>query len=205
MEISITGQAETAVAPDEAVVTLVVEGSGRDAARVAADVHTRTNRLLEEIDRLPDGTVAAVHTDGVRSWADDHDRRTTHTATGQVRVTFADFTRMAECTAAWAAAGVEVRYTSWRLSDARRRDALAGLVGDALDQARTKAEVIANHLGATGLEVVHVTDDARSSAPAFAGTAMRFAGAAPAAPDPVEARPEDIVVETALTVVFRTR
>lgn len=201
MDITITGQASTTVAPGLAEVTLSVLGDGRDRAGVLADVERRAGSLLTALESLPADVLERVTTDGVTTWSSRRDRRTTHHASCVVTARFLDFSRMADLLSQWAAEGVEVGHIGWRLTRQQRDEAQAGLVAEALDAATAKAQRIAEHLGAGSLTVQRVSDSSQEGFAPATMRAMSFAGQAESAP--VEARPEEIEINTELTVVFQ--
>lgn len=198
MDITISGSARTALPPELGVVHLEALQEGPDRAVVIRQVQEDAAGLVAELESLGD-ELEDFHVDALATWSQraDDDAPVIHTARIAVRATFRDASALAERTTAWAAGGIQVAHTSWRLTDETRRRALDGLVGEALDDARDRARRIADHLGAGELDVVHVTD---TVAPMPMGRAM-YAMANSA----VTPRPEDIDLATELTVVFRTR
>ena len=201
MEITITGRAERSYTPQLAVLHLSVEGEGRDAARVVADVQQRAGTLIQQLDELPASVLEHFHTDGVSSWSVSDAKRVAHRASCAIQATFRDTAEMARLSADWAAGGVHVGYISWRLTPEQRDEAEQSLVADALAEARTKAERIAKELGATRCVVEWVRDGSLPSAEGFSTRQVAFSGAR--ASEPVEARPEDVEVSVELTVGFR--
>lgn len=201
MEITITGEARTTVAPEMATVTLRIESEHRDQVRARRDVESLTGALIAELEAMPREELAHFHTDGLRTWSfkRDGDRNATHTAACTVDATFVDFAKMSEHTSRWAGKGIEIGYTQWKLTDEQRRANLHGLVAEALDAARTKAEAIAGHLGAGVVTVEKVTDQSMEAPMAR----MAFGAAFKQDAGPIEARPEDIELSTSLTVLFR--
>lgn len=209
MEITITGEANTLVAPELARLHLNVSFSDRDKARALQSTQSRANGIVAELEALPceildDFVVGGVTTYSHRPWDGKSRRPTTHVASCAITAIFKDFSALAEASAAWGELeGVDVGHTSWQLTDATREQALAALIGEALDAARTKALLIAGHLGDADVEVVKVSDRSVDSPPverAFFAAAEGVRGAAA----PVEARPEDIRLQTSLTVLFAT-
>lgn len=205
MEITITGAASTTVAPERGRLHLSISFRGRDKSRVLHDTQSRANALIAEIRALPaleDFVVSGVTSYSHRPWDGKSRRPTEHVATCHVTAIFRDFSAIAENAAAWGEIdGVDIGHTSWHLTDATRDAVRAGLVGEALDSATAKALLIAGHLGYTSVDAVRVSDqsvDAQPEARFFAATGAR-------AEPVVEPRPEDIRLETSLTVVFEAR
>lgn len=201
MEITITGRAERSYTPQLAVLHLSVEGEGRDAASVVADVQQRAGALIQQLDELPATVLDQFHTDGVSTWSTNDAKRTLHRASCSIRATFRDTTEMARLSAHWAAHGVSIGHVSWRLTPQQREEAERSLIADALKEARAKAERIANELGATQCVVEWVRDGSLPSPEGFSTRQMAFSGAP--ASEPIEACPEDVEVSVELTVGFR--
>lgn len=211
MEITITGGANALVAPELGRLHLNVSFSGRDMSKVLRDTQSRANALIAELEALPSETLDDFVVGSVTSYSNRPPNtrgrgQTTHHANCRITAVFKDFSALSQASSEWAELeGVNVGHTTWRLTDATRDATLASLLGEALDAARTKAQLIADHLGHARIEVVKVSDhspEPRAEA-VFAAPAMLRASAAADAP-PVEARPEDIRLETSLTVLFVT-
>lgn len=202
MDITITGSASRDVAPELARVHLQVAAEGPDRAAVVREVNEQGRALVAELEGLPHTELEEFHVGTLRAWSYRNEERTVHEASLAVTAEFADFAALARQNSAWAERGIRVEHTSWALRDDTRDATMAGLVGDALDDARASAERIAQHLGAGDLEVVHVTDQAGAPSGRVANrmfAAQSFDGA------PVEPKPEDVSLSVEMTVVFRTR
>lgn len=204
MIIKVSGRAERAVPPDLGVTHLRVEFSGPDKADVLAKTHETANWLAEQIDQLPADEIVRFTSDGVSSYSySPHEKKkqaVVYEASCSFVVTFKDLAALSQRTASWSAVeGINHRWTDWDLTDERKAEVLAELLGEALDAAHRKAAAIAKHLGVGTPRVVEVRESPGSSH--VAEGRMLYAAAAVGGAA-FEARPDDLDLAHSIDVIF---
>lgn len=165
--ISVTGRAETRIAPERAVVSLAVavQGPEREAvARRASEAHGSLAAELAELAAEP-GLLERwssddLHATAQRPW--NHEGKQlplVYSANSSFTVVFEDLGRLGEWLGALAdRAGVQIRGVDWRLTDATRRSAEAEAQRLAVDDAVRRARVYAEALGLSSPVVLELAD-----------------------------------------------
>ncbi|MGY1521871.1 SIMPL domain-containing protein [Luteimonas sp. A482] len=153
--VLVHGEGKVSVAPDSAIVTMVVAHRSADAAEAKRVVDRAVNALLEAAPRFevkPDEMSASDLALREDEDYDQHDRRlpTTHVATREVKVRLDDLDRLGPWTDAALAAGFtgisDISFESTR-ETSLREDARARAVADAREKAGGLASAFGGRLG----------------------------------------------------------
>lgn len=214
--ISVRGEHEVRVAPEEAVVHLSVRTEGAVRSEVVARNAALTDPLRADLDRrLASGTVRRWASDRASVWSERpwHPEGArldpVHHATVDVTAAFADFDALSGWVTEVADVdGVHLVGIQWLLGAETRvrleEEAATTAVGVAVARARAYAGALglfaveAEHIADVGLLAESGDRTERRSAPLMAAAAFRDANA-----PSVQLRPEELVITAAIEARFR--
>ncbi|SFR74921.1 hypothetical protein SAMN05428970_1818 [Agromyces sp. CF514] len=210
--ITVTGRAESRVAPELAAVPLSVGSSGEARDEVVARTGAAHERLLAAVRELESsGALETWSAPQLRVWshrpwnADGRQLPLVHEASADVEVVFRDFDRLGE----WlgvvtGSAELTVGGIDWRLTDASRTRARESAQRAAIADAVAKAGVYASALGLGTPVAVEVTDHGLlGSAPSPMPKAMMMRAAADVGgPAATEFAPQELVIEASVDARF---
>lgn len=215
--ITVRGEHETRLAPEEAVVSVSVRRDGPDRGAVVEQVAALAGPLREDLTaQAADGAVREWSSGQMSVWAhrpwneQGAQLPLVHTAAVEIAATFADLaalsgwlTRTAEID------GVHVDGVQWRLTRetaaATRTEVAAAAVRDAVERATAYAAA----LGRTAVTALEIADVGLLSQPDAGRPEMlrmaKASFAADAGGPTLELRPADVVVTAAVEARFVAR
>lgn len=217
--ITVRGEHETRVAPEEAVVHLSVRAEGPERGPVVEQISALTAPLRDDLAaRKLAGGVSDWSSQRVSLWAnrpwnnEGKQLALVHYASVEITATFSDFAVMSWwLTDVAERDGVQVDTVTWRLTPATSKATESEVAAQAVGVAVDRATAYAAALGLANLTPLEIADvgllSRSSDSPAPAPKMMRAmamsmdAGSAPA----VELQPEDIVVTAAVEARFVAR
>ena len=218
--ITVRGEHETRVLPEEAVAHLSVRAEGPERGAVVERIAALAAPLREELTTRKDaGGVTDWSSQRVSVWAnrpwnnEGKKLALVHYASVEITATFTDFAALSWWISDVAERdGVQVDNVTWRLTPATAKSMEADVAAQAVQVAVDRATAYASAIGLASLTPLEIADlglltDA-SPGPAPAPKMMRAvamgamdSGGAPA----VELQPEDIVVTAAVEARFSAR
>jgi len=218
--ITVRGEHETRVLPEEAVAHLSVRAEGPERGAVVERIAALAAPLREELTTRKDaGGVTDWSSQRVSVWAnrpwnnEGKQLALVHYASVEIAATFTDFAALSWWISDVAERdGVQVDNVTWRLTPATAKSMEADVAAQAVQVAVDRATAYASAIGLASLTPLEIADlglltDA-SPGPAPAPKMMRAvamgamdSGGAPA----VELQPEDIVVTAAVEARFSAR
>jgi len=218
--ITVRGEHETRVLPEEAVAHLSVRAEGPERGAVVERIAALAAPLREELTTRKDaGGVTDWSSQRVSVWAnrpwnnEGKQLALVHYASVEITATFTDFAALSWWISDVAERdGVQVDNVTWRLTPATAKSMEADVAAQAVQVAVDRATAYASAIGLASLTPLEIADlglltDA-SPGPAPAPKTMRAvamgamdSGGAPA----VELQPEDIVVTAAVEARFSAR
>lgn len=218
--ITVRGEHERRVAPEEAVAHLSIRAEGPERGAVVERMAALAAPLRDDLASRKDaGGISDWSSQRVSVWANrpwsDQGKQLAlvHYASVEVTATFTDFTALSWWISDVAERdGVQVDNVVWRLTPATASSTESDVAAQAVKVAVERATAYASAIGLTALTPLEIADlglltDA-SPGPAPAPKMMRAmamnamdAGGAPA----VELQPEDIVVTAAVEARFLAR
>jgi uncharacterized protein YggE len=161
--ITVVGEATVKSAPDEAVLTLAVESDGKDPAtamnRNSAAVSDVVERIKREGAKDDDIETANVSVYAIRTYTETgQEKLAGYRATNSILVTVPDAKQVGKVLSAAIDAGANsVSGPVWQLSDDTK--AVAEALKKAAQNARQKAEVLADSLGVDLGDVVMMSEN----------------------------------------------
>ena len=218
--ITVRGEHETRVLPEEAVAHLSVRAEGPERGAVVERIAALAAPLREELTTRKDaGGVTDWSSQRVSVWAnrpwnnEGKQLALVHYASVEITATFTDFAALSWWLSDVAERdGVQVDNVTWRLTPTTAKSMEADVAAQAVQVAVDRATAYASAIGLASLTPLEIADlglltDA-SPGPAPAPKMMRAmamgamdSGGAPA----VELQPEDIVVTAAVEARFSAR
>lgn len=219
VEITVAGRGTASLRPERATLLLT---AGFEGPEPQAPLHRTTNlvgRLAADLDRLkvadPSPTTwSSVLPIRTRTWRPYSDKGTltplVHSTVAQVQVKFRDFVALARFVETWGAVdGVTLVGVTWTLTEATRAAQERHVLARAVEQARSRAQVIATAAGAGEVYVVEVADpgllgEAWPGAPLPAAVAARSAASPATGASPVDLTPEDVEITAVVHARFTT-
>jgi uncharacterized protein YggE len=223
--ITVRGQHETRIQPEEAVAHLSVRAEGRERGEVVERMASLAAPLRDDLETRKDaGGVAEWTSQRVAVWAnrpwnsEGKQLALVHYASVDFSVTFTDFASLSWwVTEVSERDGVQVDGVTWRLTPATAKATEADVAAQAVKVAVERATAYAGAIGLTTVVPVEIADlglltRGESSSPSpeaapmmlrasKASFAMDASGGAPA----VELQPEEIVVSAAVEARFSAR
>lgn len=217
--ITVRGEHEARVAPEEAVAHLTVRAEGPERGPVVEQIAALAAPLREDLAARKDaGALVDWSSQRVSVWAnrpwnnEGKQLALVHYASVEITATFSDFAVMSWwLTDVAERDGVQVDTVTWRLTPATSKAAESEVAAQAVGVAVDRATAYAAALGLANLTPLEIADvgllSRSSDSPAPAPKMMRAmamsmdAGSAPA----VELQPEDIVVTAAVEARFVAR
>jgi uncharacterized protein YggE len=220
--ITVRGQHETRIQPEEAVAHLSVRAEGRQRGEVVERMASLAAPLRDDLETRKDaGGVAQWTSQRVSVWAnrpwnsEGKQLALVHYASVDFTATFTDFAALSWwVTEVSERDGVQVDGVTWRLTPATAQATEADVAAQAVRVAVERARAYAGAIGLASVEPVEIADlglltraePATPPAPEMGMRAMKasFAmdasgGGAPA----VELQPEEIVVSASVEARFR--
>lgn len=217
--ITVRGEHEIRVAPEEAVAHLSVRAEGPEREAVVERIAGLAAPLREDLEtRKVEGTLREWSSRRVSVWAnrpwnnEGKQLALVHYASLEITATFTDFASLSWWISEVAERdGVQVDTVEWRLTSATTKALEADVAAQAVQVAVERATAYAGAIGLAALTPLEIADlglltgtpDQPSPAPkmlrAMAMGAMDAGGAGPA----VELQPEDITVTAAVEARFR--
>ena len=218
--ITVRGEHETRVLPEEAVAHLSVRAEGPERGAVVERIAALAAPLRDDLTTRKDaGGVTDWSSQRVSVWAnrpwnnEGKQLALVHYASVEITATFTDFAALSWWISDVAERdGVQVDNVTWRLTPATAKSMEADVAAQAVKVAVDRATAYASAIGLASLTPLEIADlglltDA-SPGPAPAPKMMRAmamgamdSGGAPA----VELQPEDIVVTAAVEARFSAR
>ena len=219
--ITVRGEHEARVAPEQAVARVSVRAEGRERGPVVERIAALTAPLRDDLSArkdaggLSDWTSQRVAVWANRPWnSEGKQLALVHYASVELSATFTDFTALSWWVSDIAERdGVQVDGVAWRLTLATAKATEAQVAAHAVRVAVDRATAYAGAIGLTELTPVEIADlgllthatEQASPAPkmmrAMAFAAPDAGGSGPA----VELQPEDIVVTAAVEARFTAR
>jgi len=219
--ITVRGEHETRVLPEEAVAHLSVRAEGPERGAVVERIAALAAPLRDDLEsRKAAGTITEWSSQRVSIWAnrpwnnEGKQLALVHYASVEITATFTDFAALSWWISDVAERdGVQVDSVTWRLTPATAKNTEADVAAQAVKVAVDRATAYAGAIGLATLTPLEIADlgllthHAEQSAPApkmmraMAMGAMDAGGAGPA----VELQPEDIVVSAAVEARFSAR
>ena len=203
--VTMSGQAEISMAPDQAWVTVGIEQRAQkpqEAQRLAAEVMNRVRAQLTALG-IPESAIQTVSFNMNADWDYANNKRTLrgYVVTNLLRVRVDDITKVADVLdRAIASGGNAIHGVSWDIKDRVKveRDALR----QAVEDARLRAEVAVAAAGGTLGVVSNISEQRFEYQPKARLMEMR-AGVAGAADASTPISPGEIDVRASVTVAFR--
>ena len=219
--ITVRGEHEVRVAPEEAVAHVSVRTEGRERGEVVERMSELAAPLREELDsRKTSGAVSQWSSQRVAVWAnrpwnaEGKQLALVHYASVEFAATFTDFAALSWWVTDIAEReGVQVDGIAWQLTPATAKAAEADVAAQAVTVAVERATAYAKAIGLSSVSPVEIADlglltqrDSAQPAPemmlrAKASFAMDAGGGAPE----LELQPDDIVVSAAVEARFTAR
>ena len=203
--VTMSGQSEVSMAPDQAWVTVGIEQRAQkpqEAQRMAAEVMNRVRAQLTALG-IPEAAIQTVSFNMNADWDYSNDQRKLrgYVVTNMLRVRVDDITKVADVLdRSIASGGNAIHGVRWDLKDRVKveRDALR----QAVEDARLRAEVAVAAAGGKLGVVSNISEQRFDYQPKMDMAMMRGAPQAAAAPDtPIS--PGEIDVRASVTVAFR--
>ncbi|GAB77992.1 hypothetical protein SAMN05421595_0506 [Austwickia chelonae] len=222
MDITVVGHKRTSLPPERATLHLTVSFESGDRTeslnRATASVHEVSACIRDlEGSGVSPVTWHAVLPITTRSWRPYSDARALlpmrYAATAVVKVKFRDFqvlTRFAHQVGT--IAGVTLHDVEWSLTEINRRQVTGWVLGQAVEEARERALVVARAAGADDVEAVEIADQGllsgvnSTAGEAFQGGELRDAALAltTGGENGIDIMPEDVSVEATVHARFTT-
>jgi uncharacterized protein YggE len=219
--ITVRGEHELRVAPEEAVAHLSVRAEGPERGAVVERIAAVAAPLREDLEaRKAAGTLTEWSSQRVSVWAnrpwnnEGKQLALVHYASVEITATFTDFAALSWWISDVAERdGVQVDRVDWRLTPASAKAFEADVAAQAVQVAVDRATAYASAIGLRTVTPLEIADlglltrapDQPAPAPkmlrAMSMAAMDAGGAGPA----VELQPEDIVVTSAVEARFGAR
>ena len=219
--ITVRGEHELRVAPEEAVAHLSVRAEGPERGAVVERIAAVAAPLREDLEsRKAAGTLTEWSSQRVSVWAnrpwnnEGKQLALVHYASVEITATFTDFAALSWWISDVAERdGVQVDSVDWRLTPASAKAFEADVAAQAVQVAVARATAYASAIGLRTVTPLEIADlglltrapDQPAPAPkmlrAMSMAAMDAGGAGPA----VELQPEDIVVTSAVEARFGAR
>ncbi|MFB8386818.1 SIMPL domain-containing protein [Microbacterium sp. NPDC055910] len=215
--ITVRGEHETRVAPEEAVATLTVRTEGPERGDVVERISALTAPLRDDLAaRKLAGGLADWSSQRVSLWAnrpwnnEGKQLSLVHYASVEVTATFTDFAALSWwLTEVAEREGVQIDGVAWRLTPNSERHAEAAVAAEAVRVAVDRATAYASAVGLTKVTPVELADvglltrgsDGGGAAPEMLRMAKASFSADAAAPA-FEFEPDDIVVSAAVEARF---
>ena len=188
MIITVRGQHELRLDPEQATLQLSVEAEGDDPGEVTEQILHATRLVVDRLEELrAAGATAVQHwvvdaliTSAWHPWgADGRPQPLRHRAQQSLQVVFTDFVALAHEAAGWAAVpGLVIRRVDWSVAEHTRRRHEAQVLGAAVEDAGERAAVMARAAGRKQIEFLELADPGL----------LRDSGAADDPPAPMMAR-----------------
>jgi uncharacterized protein YggE len=216
--ITVRGEHETRVAPEEAVARVSVRTEGRDRGRVVEQISALATPLRDDLAARKDaGGVADWSSQRVSVWAnrpwnnEGKQLALVHYASVELTATFTDFAALSLWVSDIAEReGVQVDGVNWRLTPATATMTEAEVAAHAVKVAVDRATAYASAIGLAAVTPVEIADlglltraveNSAGPAPKMM-RAMAFGGAESGGAPAIEFQPEDIVVSAAVEARF---
>jgi hypothetical protein len=220
--ITVRGEHERRIAPEEAVAHVSVRAEGRERGGVVERIAALTAPLRDDLAARKDaGGLVDWSSQRVSVWAnrpwnnEGKQLALVHYASVEITATFTDFAALSWWISDVAEReGVQVDTVQWRLTPATAKATEAGVAAQAVQVAVDRATAYAGAIGLSSVTPLEIADlgllthapEQGSPAPkmmmrAAPMAAMDAGGSGPA----VELQPEDIVVTAAVEARFAAR
>src|SRR5688500_5522034 len=204
--VTMTGQAEMSMAPDQAWVTVGIEQRAQkpqEAQRLAAEVMNRVRAQLTALG-IPDAAIQTVAFNMNADWDYSNNQRRLrgYIVTNMLRVRVDDITKVADVLdRSIASGGNAIHGVSWDIKDRVKveRDALR----QAVEDARQRAEVAVAAAGGKLGPVSNISEQRFDYQPKMDMRQMRAAVGAVAGDAATPVSPGEIDVRASVTVSFR--
>ncbi len=211
--ITVRGEHETRVAPEEGVVHLSVRCDGPERGPVVERIAAIAAPLREELAaRQASGEVSEWSSQRASVWAErpwnneGKQLPLVHHASVDVVATFTDFAALSWWVSAVAEReGVQVSGVTWQLTSATRRTVEAEVAARAVQTAVSRASAYANAIGQASVTPLEIADIGLLGRPeADPGPRMMRAMATDASPG-LDFQPQDITVTAGVEARFTAR
>lgn len=211
--ITVRGEHETRVAPEEGVVHLSVRCDGPERGPVVERIAAIAAPLREELAaRQASGEVSEWSSQRASVWAERPWNNEgvqlplVHHASVDVVATFTDFAALSWWVSAVAEReGVQVSGVTWQLTSATRRTVEAEVAARAVQTAVSRASAYANAIGHASVTPLEIADVGLLGRPeADPGPRMMRAMATDASPG-LDFQPQDITVTAGVEARFAAR
>jgi hypothetical protein len=211
--ITVRGEHETRVAPEEGVVHLSVRCDGPERGHVVERIAAIAAPLREELAaRQASGEVSEWSSQRASVWAERPWNNEgvqlplVHHASVDVVATFTDFAALSWWVSAVAEReGVQVSGVTWQLTSATRRTVEAEVAARAVQTAVSRASAYANAIGHASVTPLEIADVGLLGRPeADPGPRMMRAMATDASPG-LDFQPQDITVTAGVEARFAAR
>lgn len=213
MIITVAGENEVRLSPERGTVRMSVTFEGDDRAEVADRTRSLGNEVLAHLKRreaADRSAVARVVVDAIRtsSWHPYNDKGEPlplrHRALIPVEVEFSDFVALTDFAQHWGEReGVTIDGVEWALTDATRRAHTDAVLTAAVEDARSRAQVMAQAAGAGDVEFVDLADPGMLGLPERPIPAAAMMRSAKMDAGGVELAPADIVIRAEVHARFQ--
>ncbi|WP_396642676.1 SIMPL domain-containing protein [Microbacterium sp.] len=211
--ITVRGEHETRIAPEEGVVHLSVRCDGPERGPVVERIAAIAAPLREELAaRQASGEVSEWSSQRASVWAErpwnneGKQLPLVHHASVEIVATFTDFAALSWWVSAVAEReGVQVGGVTWQLTTATRRTVEAEVAAHAVQTAVSRAGAYANAIGHASVTPLEIADIGLLGRPeADPGPRMMRAMATDASPS-LDFQPQDITVTAGVEARFAAR
>lgn len=204
MEITLIGRAYQEKAPEIAVVTLEIRKSGSELQPILEQVQKTSTWLLDELSKVPENILVEFTTDGVTSCNNNWGNLTENTyhASCIVYAKFRDFEAMTSLVSTWTKDDVSAPWIRWELTKDTQAAATATLLTAAIEDARFRAQIIADHLHAGVASIIKVLDADEATPIGDQFSTSEFSRAR--AIEGVAPKPASVPLRAELKLVFTT-
>lgn len=221
MDITVTGRASMALAPERATVKMTLASEARDAESALARTTELVGHLTTHLERLAAvrpspitwSEIEPILTRSWRPWSVKGNLTAMrYTATCEAQVKFSDPAALGHFVDGWVDVdGVTVHSVVWTLTDPTRTEQEAAVLRCAVGSARDRAQAISDAAGSGELQLVEIADPGLLGGVGISHTPTPYAAATTAAPappgtlaGPIQITPEDIELFAEVQARFGT-
>ncbi|MGI6037814.1 MAG: SIMPL domain-containing protein [Limnochordia bacterium] len=196
--LTVYGEAEAALAPDQARISVGVETQDADARKAVADNATLMAEVLKWVENYGPA-VGAISTGSYQVYPWQQDNQTYYRVSNQLTVTVGELDRIGELIDGMIAAGANrVNWIQFEVRDSE--GAKLEALGRAVKQAEQKAKILAEAAGVNIEGILSIREEGGSYTPYVMADTRAFALAAKEA---TEIRPGDVDIRARVAVEYK--
>lgn len=203
--VTVTGNSETKVAPDQAIIYLLVQTKGISAetaknenARIVDDV---TTALIKAGIEMKDIETENYNIYPEYNWTSGGQEITGYTVSDNMKITTTDFKNVGKIIDASVDNGALISYINFELSNGKSNEYKASILANATSDANNKATAIASGLGKRVGKIVSITIADYNYYPYPLYSAESSTGSAKAAATNIQ--PRNLDISASVTVVYK--